>query len=406
VRIAHITTRLINGGADENTVACANWSAEAGNDVVLIHGRDSSPEIYAKVSPRVRVRGVPQLVRDISPLKDAAALAALKRLLDKLKPDVVHTHTSKAGILGRAAAKLAGVPARVHGVHIAPFVGTGPVPRAIYLGAERLAARWTNAFIDVSAGMRDTFLDAGIGRAANHYVVYSGMDLSAFTAPTPVDDWRALLGLTSREPKPPVVLMLATFELRKRHAELIRAFDAVLETQPDVRLVLAGGGDPHAPAIEAAVAASRSPNNIRRLGFYPNPGGLIALADVGVLCSLREGLPRVAVQYIAGGLPVVTSDLPGIGEIVTDGVNGIVTDADDVGEIGRTIADLLRNPAQLGRLKRGAKESDVSAWGVQKMGKDNQAIYDGLLAGPVEEAEARRLAGTYGTAREPRVRGL
>ena len=376
--IAHITTRLINGGADENIVACSNWSAANGHEVVLVHGRETQPEILAKVSPGVRLREVPALVRRVSPRTDAAALLALRRLFAALKPDVVHTHTSKAGILGRFAARQVRVPRIVHGVHIAPFLGVSPVEAQIYLAAERIVAAWTHAFVDVSEAMKRLYVEARIGPEDRHHVVRSGMDLSAFRQPRPIVDWRRLLGIGEAEPKPPVVLMLAAFEPRKRHAEFIRAFEAVLSAVPSARLVLAGGGDPHHPSIEAAVAQSTRPENIRRLGFHANPGGLIALADIGVLCSTNEGLPRVVIQYLAGGLPVVVSDMPGIAEAVAHDRNGLITDANDLSGSANAIASLLLDRGRLAALSAGAWQTDVSPWSIDRMCRNNDSVYTRL----------------------------
>jgi glycosyltransferase involved in cell wall biosynthesis len=374
MRIVHVTTRLINGGADENIVACANWSAAAGHEVTILHGAVTHPEIRARVNGDVRLLPVATLVRPISPLSDIAALRDLVSTFRGLSPDVVHTHTSKAGILGRVAARVAGVPRIVHGVHIAPFVGVPAPERVLYLLAEKMAAQWTDAFIDVSEGMRDEYLAAGIGADTSHHVVYSGMDIDAFREPRPIADWRGLMGVGPAEPKPPVVLMLAALEPRKQHVEFIRAFETVFAVAPETRLLLGGDG-PLRPAVEAAIAASSRPQNIRLLGFHPNPAGLIALADVGVLCSVREGLPRVVVQYIAGGVPAVVAHLPGIEAVVADGRNGYVTAGGSAATVAEAVAQLLTDQVTLARLKDGAGKTDISRWGIARMGRENHAIY-------------------------------
>jgi glycosyltransferase involved in cell wall biosynthesis len=375
MRIVHVTTRLINGGADENIVACANWSAAAGHEVTILHGAVTHPEIRARVDGDVRLLPVARLVRPISPLSDVAALRDLVSTFRRLSPDVVHTHTSKAGILGRVAARMTGVPRIVHGVHIAPFVGVPAPERVLYLLAEKMAAHWTDAFVDVSEGMRDEYVAAGIGADTTHHVVYSGMDIDAFRKPRPIADWRGLIGVGPAEPKPPVVLMLAALEPRKQHVEFIRAFEAVFAAAPETRFLLGGDG-PLRPAVEAAIAASSRPQNIRLLGFHPNPAGLIALADIGVLCSVREGLPRVVVQYIAGGVPAVVARLPGIEEIVRNGGNGIITGEGDATAAARAVAALLADRETLSRLKDGAQRTDLARWGLDRMGRDNHAAYE------------------------------
>lgn len=346
---------------------------------MLIHGASGDERMFAKLDPRVKRIVVENLVAEISPIKDLLAFREIAAILKRIRPDIVHTHTSKAGFLGRAAARFVGIRGVVHGVHIAPFLNVGTVQRMIYLAAEKAAARWTHAFISVSRGMQDAFLTEGLGKPADHHVIYSGMDLEAFRRPKPADDWPDLLGVPAHEPKPPVILMLAAFESRKRHAELIKAFDTVLAAVPEARLLLGGDGIGRA-AVEAARAASSNPDRIRLAGFYPNPGGLIDLADLCVHCSTREGLPRVVVQYIAAGVPVVMTRLPGIEEIIHDGDNGMVFEEDDFTGLADAMTRLLTDRAMLERMTAAAAATDVSAWDVNRMCRDNHQIYDAVLA--------------------------
>lgn len=378
IRIVHIITRFINAGADENTLYSCNWSAANGDEVYLLTGPSTDAEILSRLDPRVQVDTVPDLVRPVSPLRDIRAFIQILARLRRINPDIVHTHTSKAGILGRGAAHLSGVKGVVHGVHIAPFLSVGVRRRFIYLNAERLAARWTDAFIDVSRGMRDAFVNEKLGRPENHFVAYSGMNLDDFRHPVQIENWRTLLGCAPEAPKPPVVLMLAALEQRKRHVALIEAFERVLETVPDARLVLAGEGIERA-AVEAARHRSSKPENIRLLGYNANPAGLIHLADLCVHCSTREGLPRVVVQYLAAGVPVVLTDLPGIDEVVENNRNGIIVGREDFEGLARAVARMLTDRPMLDEMTSAARSTDVSAWDVSRMCQVNHAVYDMVL---------------------------
>ncbi|TIT46771.1 MAG: glycosyltransferase family 4 protein, partial [Mesorhizobium sp.] len=137
---------------------------------------------------------------------------------------IVHTHQSKAGIVGRLAAREANIPCIIHGVHILPFVHVGNAQRLMYLAAERLAAKCTQAFIDVSQAMRDICIANHLGSADQHHVVHSGFDLKRFANAQWPQQSHLLLGTAVGEPKPPVILMLAALEPRKRHIEFIEAF--------------------------------------------------------------------------------------------------------------------------------------------------------------------------------------
>lgn len=207
LRIAHVITRLINGGADENTVLSCNHATRTGHEVVLVHGGQADPEILARADARVQLIALPNLVRPFSPLSDLRGFRDLVRIIRRLKPDVVHTHTSKAGILGRLAARSGGVPVVVHSVHnTVPFVGFGRLETVAYLAAERAVQRLTDAFVDISASVRDLYVGAGIGATERHHVVRSGFDVQRFGHAAPPEDWRDLLRLRPDEPRPPSFL--------------------------------------------------------------------------------------------------------------------------------------------------------------------------------------------------------
>lgn len=376
--IAHVITRLLRAGTEENTVATCLAQARDGHDVLLIHGKDWSPIYQATCGSAIRLVEVKELVHEVNPRKDFAAVRTMYSLFRKMRPTIVHTHQSKAGIVGRVAARLAHVPVIVHGVHILPFENVGIAKKAMYLAAERAAARFTSAFINVSEGTRQSYLRHTVGRPEQHFVAHSGIDISRFPNATWPDDWRAIAGVSEAEAKPPIVLMLAALEERKRHIPFLRAFDRVIQRVPNVRLLLAGEG-PMRDAIEATIVSKALGPSVRVLGFNAHPERLIALSDLTVLVSQREGLPRVVVQSLAGGRPVVTTDLPGIDEIVKTGRNGIVTASDDPRATADAVADLLTNPARLGELQVGAARTDVSTWGVDSMCVTVSQIYERLI---------------------------
>jgi glycosyltransferase involved in cell wall biosynthesis len=392
LRIVHVITRLLNGGADENTVLSCNYAATAGHDVTLIHGVDTHTEILAKLDPRVRVVSLGSLVRPIAPLNDAKALRGLVRAFRELDPDVVHTHTSKAGILGRLAARVVRTPAIVHGVHIVPFVNVGRVEGIVYRLAERAVARMTAAFVNVSSATRDLCLDARIGTAAQHHVIRSGFDVSRFRRAAPPAEWRELLRLRETEPRPPVLLMVAAFEERKRHLEFLQVFPRVVARFPDVRLILAGDGKLRAE-IERQIEAHHLDDNVILTGFTDRPEELIALADVCVLASAREGLPRAVVQYVAGGRAAAATDLPGLHEVLRDDVNGRVVGPYDLDGLAGAIVDLLEDDAQRLRLARAAAETDLAAWDARRMVQGIEEIYRAVIAeGRPRSSRSRREA--------------
>jgi glycosyltransferase involved in cell wall biosynthesis len=381
VKIAHVITRLLKAGSEENTIATCVAQASAGNEVTLIHGNEWDESQRSKCGSAVATLEVSNLVHCVDLVRDLRAILELRALFLTMRPTVVHTHQSKAGIVGRIAARLAGVPVIIHGVHIVPFVNVGLLQRTMYLAAERLAARFTHGFINVSQGTRQSYLERGVGRPEQHFVAHSGFDVGRFQNATAPDNWRDIAGVPEGAERPPIVLMLAALEERKRHVVVLELFDRVIRRIPDVRLLLAGEGATR-QAVESTVKQRNLSSNVRLLGFYPSPERLIALSDLTILTSMREGLPRVFVQSLAGGKPVITTDLPGVSEIITDGVNGIVTPGDDVLGAVDALSDLLLDKDRLRKMQAAAAATDVSSWRVDAMCKTMAEVYRELIKGP------------------------
>jgi glycosyltransferase involved in cell wall biosynthesis len=187
-------------------------------------------------------------------------------------------------------------------------------------------------------------------------------------------DWGDLLQIDRGDPRPPVVLMLAVFEARKRHTEFLERIPRVVARSPHVRFVFAGDG-PLRDAMEARVRTLGIERNVVFTGFHQHPEQLIALADIGLIASVREGLPRVLMQYLAGGTPIVATDLPCIDDVLRPDVNGLVVGSDDLDGLADAVVALLEDPARRARLARGAAATELSEWDVSRMGERLEAIY-------------------------------
>jgi glycosyltransferase involved in cell wall biosynthesis len=379
VHVIHVITRLLKAGSEENTVATCLYQAKHGCHVTLVHGRDHHPEWSQELSRHFNVVKLDSLVHPIRPAEDIKALIALYRLFRGIRPEVVHTHQSKAGIVGRLAAAAAGVPAVMHTIHIAPFVNVTRVQRLLYLTAEKLCARVTDLFIPVSLGMRDAYLSEGIGKADMYNVIHSGMQLERFKSCQPPLDWRERIGGWSSAGRPKIILMLAAFEARKRHREFLRALAPRLCHRQDVCLLLAGDG-PQRSQCEQETRQWDLRHQVRFLGHDSAPQELIALADLCMLTSEREGLPRVVVQYIASGKPVLLCPLSGIDELVRCGENGMISTSSDMDATVSEMFALLDDEPRLARLAAGAQSTDVSKWKEDVMGRRIEAAYRDVLS--------------------------
>ena len=379
MKIIHVITRLICGGADENTVISCNAQVREGHEIWLIYGAGSNPKMLAELTPQVRRLHLPSLQRDIAPASDARALVELWRLARAIRPDVMHTHTSKAGTLGRIAGWLAGAPVLIHGVHILPFQNVGRTSRLLYVTIERALAGVTDAFIDVSEGMRDGNLAAHVGQPWQHHVVYSGMDCDRFRYAKPfarealcdlLDD----AAFAGRGKTPKIVLYAAAFEARKRHLDLLKAFAKVVEAAPSAKLLLLGEG-PGMSAAESRAATLGLSGHVHLLGHRSDIERWIATADLCVFCSEREGLPRVAVQYVMAGKPVVATALPGLERVIRPGVSGYLVPLEHVGQMAEPMITLLKDDARRRRFANAARDVDLSDWSSDRMTRAIEAIY-------------------------------
>jgi len=371
---------MIRGGADENTLLSCNAQAAQGHEVHLIYGCDASDDMLCRADARVVLHQVASLVRPLRLWDDLLATLALVRLLRELRADVVHTHTSKAGIVGRAAAWFARSKGIVHGVHILPFLNVGRAEKAVYLVAERSMSWITDAFVDVSSGMRDACLEHGIGHPQNHYVVPSGMDIHAFLKARPLAD-SALSEVIpeAAQQRFPVLLMVAALEARKRIIEFLDVFEAVLARRPDVRLVVLGEGVDRS-RIEEAVDRRGLSGRVFLAGFRTDVEQWIARADVCVLSSEREGLPRAVVQYAAGARPCVVTELPGVDVVVKHGVTGFLVPSDQLDGMVDPIVRLLADQDLAHAMTEQARRLDLLPWSVENMIQQLDHIYEKVLA--------------------------
>ena len=343
MKTAHIITRLIVGGAQENTLhTCEDQHAEHGDDVTLITGPDAGPEGSLMERARAggyRVEVVDDLRRSLSPLADRRAVSRLKAMLKELNPDVVHTHSSKAGVLGRAAAHRWGLPC-VHSIHGASFHYGQPWPlHRAYVGAERWAAKRCDHFISVCDAMTDAYVEAGVAARDNFTTVYSGFDVGPFLdPPRPRAEVRRELGF---EDSHVVVATVARLFNLKGHETLLQVAPRIAKENPDVRFLWVGDGSlrgEYERGIEAAGLADR----FRLTGLVPptQVPELLHAADIVAHPSQWEGLARVLPQGLVAGKPAVTYDVGGAAEVVLDGETGFVVPLNDAATMADRVLEL------------------------------------------------------------------
>jgi glycosyltransferase involved in cell wall biosynthesis len=385
MRVAHVITRLILGGAQENTLlSCEDLMRIHGDDVLLITGPPLGPE--GSLMERARAGGVPlevlpQLRRAVQPWRDVSSYFAVKRAIRRFRPDVVHTHSAKGGILGRAAASALNVPAIVHGVHGAPFHPyQSKTARELIRAAERWAAPRCHAFVSVADAMTDLMVDAGVAPREKFTTIYSGMEVEPFLeSGQHRERVRRELGYKSEHV---VVGKVARLFHLKGHTYVIEAARQVVQRHPNVRFLFVGDGLLR-EQLRRQIAASGLENHFQLTGLVPPEQipAMISAMDVVVHASLREGLARVLPQALIAGKPVVSYDVDGAREVVLNGKTGCLIPPLSVREMSDALCRLIGSADERERLGREGQCRFTDRFRHQRMTAELRKLYEALLSG-------------------------
>lgn len=380
IRICHIITKLELGGAQQNTIYTVANLDRARFEASLVAGSDGLLVEEARASG-VPVHLLSGLVREISPLSDARALASLYRLLSRERPDIVHTHSSKAGILGRWAARLAGVPHIVHSIHGFGFTDRQrSFTRRFYVALERMTGRaTTSAFVAVSRANMETGLSLGLFRADRVTLIRSGVRLSDFApAPGPRDEERPL-----------TVGMIACMKPQKAPLDFVRVAARVIrEAGPDlpVRFLLVGDGNLRAE-VEDLVRREGLSDKVTLAGWRRDIPEILRRLDLLLHTSLWEGLPRVFPEAMATGLPIVATRVDGAPEAIEEGITGFLLPPGDIDGMARCTLRLLRDPDLRRRMGHSAR-GRIAPWDIDEMVRRQERLYEGLVSGEAARAVA------------------
>ncbi|MGD8440143.1 MAG: glycosyltransferase family 4 protein [Holophagae bacterium] len=338
IRVLTAITRLELGGAQRvalHTVASLNRSRFA---AALAWGPGDLLDTEARALDDVDRFEIADLVRPVAPRRDLRALTGLRRAIREFAPDVVHTHSSKAGVLGRLAARLERVPVVVHTVHgfgFTPLQSTAR--RALFLTAERLAARWTDHFVAVSERNLETGAELGLWSPKRASVIRAGIDLARFRDAVDDGSARARLGLPAAAP---LVVQVGNFKPQKAPLEFIRAAVRIAAEREDVRFVMVGDG-PLRGAAERLAAELGIGDRVVFAGWWDDVPGLLATTTVSVLSSRHEGLPCSVVESLAAGVPVVATAVDGTPEVIRPGINGELVEPGDPEVLAGAVIGIL-----------------------------------------------------------------
>ena len=373
VRVLRIIARMNVGGPAWQSSVLTRGLAGHGYETRLLAGRVDKGEadFVALRDPDLPVVDIEGLGRSVRIGGDLRAFVSICREIRRFRPHIVHTHTAKAGVLGRLAAFVNRVPVRVHTFHGHVLHGyfSPPVSRLVRL-VERVLARGTTALVAVGERVRDELVEAGIGQRDRFTAIAPGVE-----EPPAIDREiaRQLLGLPLEVP---VMMFVGRLTAVKRPDRLVEAFGMVLERIPEAVLAVAGEGE---LLEEVRRSVERLGDSVRLLGWQSDVGRLYAAADLVVISSDNEGMPMTLIEAAMAGVPGVTTDVGSASEVVVHGSTGLVV-APDARDLADAIVALLVDDERRSDMGRAAAEQAIVRFGAARLVADHVALYRRIIA--------------------------
>ncbi|MDD5594996.1 MAG: glycosyltransferase family 4 protein [Candidatus Omnitrophica bacterium] len=343
INLLFIVTKLELGGAQKQLLSLIQGLGETCEfNIFLFTAKEGLLlEDVLKID-NITLRKSSCLVRAINPFKDLLALFEIYRFIKKNNIKIVHTHSSKAGILGRFAAKLAGAKCVIHTVHGWPFHEYQPwLYRSLYIYLEKQIAKFSDKIVVVSQADREMGLRHSVGRNDQYQLIRYGIEPAFFGKPTAGRRFRAELSISADHL---LVTNISCFKPQKSPLDFIRVANLVLKTLPEVKFLLIGDGKLR-QGIEKLIRELHLEEKIILAGWRRDIPEILCETNVLVLTSLWEGLPISVLEALASGCPVVATDTGGIREVVADGKNGFLVQPKEIFKMAEKLTLLLQNGA-------------------------------------------------------------
>lgn len=374
IKVCHIITMLELGGAQQNTLYTVSHLDKNNFDTYLCFGPDGILTDEANVLLPERTFLIPHLIREINPYYDTRALIELYALLKKIKPHVVHTHSSKAGILGRTAAYLAKIPVIIHSIHGFGYTRyQNPIAYHLLKAAERIASRFTTHFIAVSQANLNQGIKEKLFTADKVSLIRSGIPLNSFknADPSSVREEFSLL------PGQPLITMIACFKPQKSPLDFIKVADHVHKINHDARFLLVGDGALRKP-LEDEIKSRNLDKVVILTGWRRDIPAIIAASNIIVLTSLWEGLPRTVIEAIAAEKPVVATSVDGTADIIKDGETGFLVAPHDITSFAEKILLLLKDTSLCTKFIQ-ASQNLLPEFDIDLMVNKQEHLYQSLV---------------------------
>ena len=377
IKILHIITESwILGGAQRNTLITIQGLKRKGYDVELACG-PGGPMVDAALDSEIPVTIFNSMVREIAPILDLRCLIENYKFLKQKQFDIVHTHSTKGGIITRFAAKLVGVPIIVHTIHGTPFQwGFSWVLNKTAVLLEKIVALFSDKLVSVADLVKQEFLDVNICQAEKIETIYSGIDFSAFDVSVDVEAKKRELGIM---PDGQVVGTVGHLVERKGHIYLIEAAQQVLEEMPNVKFIIAGEG-PYRAEIEKKIAECNLNHKVMLLGDRDDVPELLSIMNIYVQPSLAEGLGRSMTEALYMKRPVIATAVNAVPELIEHEKTGLLIPPKEPQAIADAIQDLLSHPEKRKRLGENAHRKVFPEFSADLMVDRIENLYLRLLA--------------------------
>jgi len=373
VRVLHLITHLGIGGAQDNTLLNVERLSRRRYEVHLAAGRDCTDWEERGRECADSFFSFPALCVPVRPLDDVRAMTQVTDLVRSNNYHIVHTHSSKAGVVGRLAGRQASVPIVVHTIHGFPWHDyMSPLKRWSYILLERYAASISDALITVSELNQREAIALGLASAAKFTTIYSGIDLGSFEISVNRRTKCQELGLDVDKP---IVGTVGRLSPQKAPLDFVAAAKDVILRRPDVQFVMVGDG-PLAGEVRKAIGDER---RIQVLGFRGDVPEILSTLDVFALSSLWEGLGRALTESMIMGLPVAATAVNGVPELVTHGRTGLLSPPNAPIELAENIVWLLDHPNEARKMGQDARERVVPAFSAEGMVEQIEDLYERLL---------------------------
>lgn len=378
VRVLHVTNRLSIGGPAMYVTLLARGFKELGYEVEVICG--TTDDLHGDMSYfadryGIQPRVYSQLGGIVTPFKDIIALWRLYWFIREYQPDVVHTHTTKAGFIGRLAAYMVRVPVIVHTFHSHVFEGYfGAIVTRFFIWMERLAARMSDVVLAMTESLRRELAeDYHITRRGRIMVLPLGLDLASFAAtPRKMGTFRQQWGIPADAPLVGIVGRLVPI---KNHKLFLQAAKLIIQTMPQTRFVIIGDGTER-PDLEAFVSEAGLEDVVIFTGWQSDLLAIYSDLDVSVVSSKNEGTPVSVIESLAAGCPVVATRVGGVPDVLSGGAFGTLVAPNDVTALANAIIKVLNHPPDVTE----AQQTMLESYGMERLIHDMDSLYRGLLA--------------------------